>query len=124
MSDSLSTPPPRELIVAVMGGFLWAAVGLGISSWSSDLAQAAPCRVHNYLANGTASVGSGTLVDVTASGERGLVLTCAHLFAEGTGRVVVEFPGGRTHGGLVVNVDRDADLARRRRRRSAGSSSR
>lgn len=111
MCDSLSTPTRRELVVAVVGGMVWAAVGLAISGWSSALAQAAPCRIHNHLTDGTANVGSGTLIDVTANGERGLVLTCAHLFAEGTGRVVVEFADGQTHGALVVAVDRDADLA-------------
>ena len=69
------------------------------------------CRIHNYLPNNSANVGSGTLIDVTPSGERGLILTCAHLFAEGTGRVVVQFPGGQTHGALLVGIDKSADLA-------------
>jgi hypothetical protein len=71
----------------------------------------ASCRVHNQLPGGVANVGSGTLIDVTTSGERGLVLTCAHLFTEGTGQVVVEFPGGKRHGALVVAIDQQADLA-------------
>ena len=56
-------------------------------------------------------MGSGTLIDVTPTGERGLVLTCAHLFTEGTGQVVVEFPDGKRHGALVVAIDQQADLA-------------
>jgi len=72
--------------------------------------NAASCRIHNQLSGG-ANVGSGTLIDVTASGERGLVLTCAHLFTEGTGQVVVEFPSGKRHGALVVAIDQQADLA-------------
>jgi hypothetical protein len=72
--------------------------------------NAASCRVHNQLAGG-ANVGSGTLIDVTPGGECGLVLTCAHLFTEGTGQVVVEFPNGKRHGALVVAIDRQADLA-------------
>jgi hypothetical protein len=67
--------------------------------------------VHNQFAHGTSNVGSGTLIDVTPRGERGLVLTCAHLFTEGRGNVVVEFPGGETHGALVVAADAGADLA-------------
>ncbi len=72
---------------------------------------AGSCRIHNYLSDGSANVGSGTLVDVTADRSRGLVLTCAHLFTEGRGRVVVEFPGGQTHGANVIAVDAEADLA-------------
>ncbi|MBA3483871.1 MAG: trypsin-like peptidase domain-containing protein [Pirellulales bacterium] len=51
------------------------------------------------------------MIDVAPGGERGLILTCAHLFAEGTGRVVIEFPNGQTHGALLVGVDKNADLA-------------
>ena len=72
---------------------------------------AASCRIHNQLPGGATNIGSGTLIDVMPGGERGLILTCAHLFSEGKGRVVVEFPGGKTHGALVVAVDAAADLA-------------
>jgi hypothetical protein len=40
-----------------------------------------------------------------------LVLTCAHLFTEGAGRIVVQFPSGQTHGAIVVAIDPNADLA-------------
>ena len=56
-------------------------------------------------------IGSGTLVDKSDDGREGLVLTCAHLFSEGVGTVVVEFPGGKSHGAKVVAIDREADLA-------------
>jgi hypothetical protein len=68
------------------------------------------CRVHNRH-GGSASVGSGTLVDKTDDGREGLVLTCWHLFREGTGQVVVQFTDGRTHGARVVALDQAADLA-------------
>lgn len=71
---------------------------------------AAVCRVHNQL-GGVVNVGSGTLVDKTDDGREGLVLTCWHLFREGTGQVVVEFADGRTHGARVVALDENADLA-------------
>ncbi len=48
---------------------------------------------------------------MTADRRHGLVLSCAHLFTEGTGRVIVEFPGGQTHGAKVLAVDREADLS-------------
>jgi hypothetical protein len=69
------------------------------------------CRIHNHLSRGSTNIGSGTLVDVTPDRRRGLVLTCAHLFTEGRGRVIVEFASGRTHGANVLAVDPDADLA-------------
>jgi hypothetical protein len=40
-----------------------------------------------------------------------LVLTCAHLFSEGCGQAAVAFASGRTHGALVIGLDRAADLA-------------
>ena len=80
--------------------------------WEGDrTTYAASCRIFNHLPNASTNVGSGTLVDVTAGGRAGLVLTCAHLFAEGAGRIVVEFPDGQTHGAIVAAIDRQADLA-------------
>src|SRR5687767_11684829 len=111
MHDRCEPPTRRELAVAVLAGIAWALLGVGISLVLGASANATSCRVHNYLPGGPANVGSGTLIDVTISRERGLVLTCGHLFTEGTGRVVVQFPDGRTHGGLVVAVDSAADLA-------------
>jgi hypothetical protein len=72
--------------------------------------SAASCRIHNRLAQFN-NVGSGTLVDVTDDGTEGLVLTCAHLFTEGVGQIVVEFPQGKSHGAKLVAIDRGADLA-------------
>jgi hypothetical protein len=65
-------------------------------------------RIENSLGSGR-SFGSGTLVDV--AGEQGLVVTCAHLFREGTGTIVVTFPGGTGFGGRVAKLDAAADLA-------------
>jgi hypothetical protein len=111
MRDRFERPTRRELAVAVLAGLAWALLGVGISLVFGAAAHATSCRVHNFLPDGSANVGSGTLIDVTASRERGLVLTCGHLFTEGTGRVVVQFPDGRTHGALVVAIDAAADLA-------------
>jgi hypothetical protein len=87
---------------------VWALLGLAVAARGAD---GPSCRVHNDLDDGSTNIGSGTLVDVAADGSRGLVLTCAHLFSEGRGRVVVQFAGGRTHGANVIAVDPDADLA-------------
>jgi S1-C subfamily serine protease len=72
--------------------------------------QSAVCRVNNRLAAFN-NVGSGTLIDKSDDGREGLVLTCAHLFSEGVGEVVVSFPGAKTHGAKLVAIDREADLA-------------
>ncbi len=68
----------------------------------------AVCRVTNKF-GGMTSVGSGTLID--KSGSLGLVLTCAHLFDDGVGEIIVEFPGAKSHGARLVDLDREADLA-------------
>ena len=113
-----------ELALAALAALVWSLLGLSLAlqetvaplaiSKCQVAVQSTPngasCRIHNQLAGG-ANVGSGTLIDVTSNGERGLVLTCAHLFTEGTGQVVVEFPDGRRHGALVVAIDQQADLA-------------
>ncbi|MBL9163339.1 MAG: trypsin-like peptidase domain-containing protein [Planctomycetaceae bacterium] len=109
-----------ELAIAAVAALVWSLLGLSLEVLGRPAVghcqsvqtapNAASCRVHNQLSGG-ANVGSGTLIDVTASGERGLVLTCAHLFTEGTGQVVVEFPNGKCHGALVVAIDQQADLA-------------
>ncbi len=111
MRDSSNNVNVREIITAAAAGLLWAMLAVAVSVWQNAPAHGTPCRVHNYLPDGTANVGSGTLIDVAADGQRGLVLTCGHLFTEGAGRVNVEFPGKQTHGALVVAVDHDADLA-------------
>ncbi|MCA9237522.1 MAG: trypsin-like peptidase domain-containing protein [Planctomycetales bacterium] len=74
------------------------------------VAHPAACRITNRQ-GAVESAGSGTLVDVTDDGAAGLVLACAHLFSDGAGEVVVAFPGGGRHGALVVDIDRQADLA-------------
>ena len=113
-----------ELAIAALAALVWSLLGLSLALQETvappeiskcqaavqSTPNAASCRIHNQLAGGS-NLGSGTLIDVTPNGERGLVLTCAHLFTEGTGRVVVEFPDGKRHGALVVAIDQQADLA-------------
>ncbi len=72
--------------------------------------RSAVCRVYHQW-NGQNNIGSGTLIDRTSDGRQGLVLTCAHLFTEGTGDIVVDFPGSKSHGAKLVGIDRQADLA-------------
>ncbi len=53
--------------------------------------------------------GTGTLVDV--DDDRGLVVTCAHLFREGVGTVRVSFPNRPAQTARVLKADHNADLA-------------
>ncbi len=65
-------------------------------------------RIENTTATGR-TFGSGTLIDV--DGTRGIVITCAHLFRDGIGRVTVTFPAVPAVEGHVLKVDAAADLA-------------
>ena len=58
-----------------------------------------PCR----------SYGSGTIIH--DDGRRALVLSCAHLFREGTGQVQVRFPNGRTVAANAKAIDTTWDLS-------------
>lgn len=53
--------------------------------------------------------GSGTLVDNNQ--DRGIILTCAHLFSDGAGRISIEYPGGRVVSGRLISADQKWDLA-------------
>jgi hypothetical protein len=108
MNAPWQDPYRRELLIAAAAGLAWALLGFAIAAHG---AEPASCRIHNHLPHNVTNIGSGTLVDVTADRRRGLVLTCAHLFTAGRGRVIVEFANGRTHGANVLAVDPDADLA-------------
>jgi S1-C subfamily serine protease len=118
----------RELTTAALVGALWALLGLALASaFGAEVetftqpvptevalmanTTSASCRIFNYLPDGSTNIGSGTLVDVADGRSRGLILTCAHLFTEGLGRVVVQFPDGHSHGALVISQDAQADLA-------------
>jgi hypothetical protein len=67
--------------------------------------SSAHCRI--TVADGSA--GSGTLVRRSAS--LGLVLTCAHLFDNATGRIIVSFTNGERFAARLVERDRAHDLA-------------
>jgi hypothetical protein len=58
---------------------------------------------------GSRSLGSGTLVE--EDGQQPLVATCAHLFRDGVGNIVVEFPRHGRHAAKVAALDEASDLA-------------
>lgn len=93
-----------------MNRFFMTLLLILIASDACGEPSAASCRVFNRLAQFN-NVGSGTLVDITDDQSEGLVLTCAHLFTEGVGQIVVEFPAGKSHGAKLIAIDRAADLA-------------
>jgi len=57
----------------------------------------------------TRSGGSGTLVD--RNDQYGLVVSCAHLFRDGNGEIVVRFPDGTSCGGKLLDLDTGSDLS-------------
>ncbi len=71
----------------------------------TPVSSSAHCRI--TVADG--STGSGTLVRRTNS--LGLVLTCAHLFDNATGRIIVTFTNGQRFAARLVERDRAHDLA-------------
>jgi hypothetical protein len=80
------------------------------ASWSSAprMPHPAVVRVISPERDG-ASLGSGTLIDVSQS--HGLVLTNWHVVKDAAGNVIVSFPDGFQSPGYVIKMDRDWDLA-------------
>jgi len=82
----------------------------------SGIAQAAPAtranpavvRIRNSVGR-IQSYGSGTLI--AKNSHDASVVTCAHLFSDGVGQVVVGFPDGSTFAGRLREIDRVYDLA-------------
>lgn len=89
------------------------ALGLALRAREARAAglDAVSCRVAATNADGSTSGGSGTLVDVSADGELGVVLTNSHVVADSRGPYKVTFADGASHGALLVAHDPDLDLA-------------
>jgi hypothetical protein len=81
------------------------------SERNSPLAAESPqsSNAHCRITVGDGSTGSGTLV--ARDDAIGLVLTCAHLFDDSTGRIVVTFPSGRRFAARLLDRDNAHDLA-------------
>ena len=65
-------------------------------------------RIYNTRGN-VSDIGSGTLVDKNE--KHGLVLSCGHLFSDGTGTITVIFPSGTKYGAKLLERDGSADLS-------------
>lgn len=102
-----NVPISKKLFIAYM---LVASISLCALRAEARVPAEASCRVYNQH-SGFSNVGSGTLIDCADNPRSGLVLSCWHLFREGTGKVVVQFASGRTYGARVVALDESADLA-------------
>jgi len=105
-------------LLAAVGCLLIAAIlqSSGVGQCTPDrcappagTAHPAVVRVVQIAPSGNRCYGSGTLVHKDA--EQGIVLTCAHLFREEVGDVVVTFSGGRPLEAELVAVDPAWDLA-------------
>ena len=97
-------------LTAVILALLFSCHAMGAPQTISRQLQASICRITNQ--HGSASdIGSGTLIDKTNDGREGLVLTCAHLFRDGVGEVLVSFADGQAHRAKLIARDEQADLA-------------
>lgn len=109
-----STKPTRQLATFALAAILLVIIDgrrpHAAPPMTARELQAVVCRVSNDV-SGAKNLGSGTLIDKTEDGREGLVLTCAHLFREGVGEVVVAFSNGRRHLARIVDIDHEADLA-------------
>lgn len=69
----------------------------------------AVARIVNVLPGNGACYGSGTLVGSEQG--KGLVLTCQHLFREGSAQITVCFPGGASAAATLLSANATWDLA-------------
>ncbi len=90
--DSLDTSGWRASAVSTCQATVHPAVGRICSTSGSG---------HTY--------GSGTLIDKNA--ERGIVVTCSHLFRDGIDNVTVTFPDGKRYAAELLGRDKEWDLA-------------
>lgn len=66
-------------------------------------------RIKNYVGGGQIVMGSGGLID--AAEDVGLVLSCAHLFTDGVGKIEVITADGNGYTGVLVDYNRALDLS-------------
>ena len=71
--------------------------------------HSAVVRVSVSAPGGVRCYGSGTLID--KNDERGIVLSCAHLFRSGADAVTVTFSGGQRYTADVLEIDNSWDLS-------------
>ena len=108
--ESLARRASKGALSMILLALVTTSLGVASEPTPSQTFQASVCRITNQH-QGTADLGSGTLIDKTADGGEGLVLTCAHLFRDGVGTVLVRFADGQTHRAKLIAVDHQADLA-------------
>lgn len=85
---------------------MWAKVSAKVTTIPDELRRSI-IRVSNHLPGGRASLATGTIVDDQEGST--LILTCAHLFDEGRGRVTVSVAGSE-YETLVADIDQKLDL--------------
>ncbi len=100
-------------IVVLVFSSLASAAELEIVSYQQQGPRLAAARVKNWVSGykkqGPSVSGSGTLTAI--DGQRGLVLTAAHLFEDKIGPVTVEFTDGQLSGARILAINRKLDVA-------------
>jgi hypothetical protein len=100
----------RAWLLLAVGPFLFATLApvAHASSPAAPPIARGVVRIVNRLGKEN-SIGSGTLIEKKQ--DAGVVLTCAHLFSEGVGDLVVFFEGSTPRHALVIAIDKKNDLA-------------
>ncbi len=107
MHDTLRS---RALLVLALAAGALVGVEGNASAFSPDptpISQGV-VRVVNRLGK-ECSIGSGTLIG--RQQDMGVVLTCAHLFSDGVGDLIVFFDGATPRHALPIAIDKKNDLA-------------
>jgi hypothetical protein len=99
--------PLAAIVVLILSSMAYAQCVDGMCP-VAPTAQPAVARIVNQKQDGR-YLGSGTLVEKDDA--RGLIVTCAHLFRDGAGRVTVAFADGRVFDANVLATDQQWDLA-------------
>ncbi len=88
---------------------------LPVNRWQDSQSRSVNSRARPFVCrirNATGShytYGSGTLV--AKGSDYGVVVTCCHIFDEGTGTLSMRFPDGTVHAGQITVRNRQDDLA-------------
>lgn len=102
-----ATPFGTRLLLGLALALASAGPALAAAAHSAASSQSV-VRIVNQLGK-EQSIGSGTLVH--RRGDYGVVLTCAHIFSDDVGQLIVFFEGGAARVAQVLAIDEKNDLA-------------
>ena len=72
--------------------------------------EQASCRIYNHEGGGRQSIGSGTLVGQSPDRSKGLIITCSHIFDDGSKGITIKMRDGKRYQATIIRRDKLADL--------------